>query len=134
MKTEVVTVTTPLSDHLLRGSHAEVVTRKGAEYLACDHRDHVHPPTATIIPHIHVGELGKGGVGGQGGHAVLRIRRLIERGDLDQAADAARDLMPGADWHDARTLDALSRLCGIGAGEIALAVLDGHSKRVGWVL
>jgi hypothetical protein len=42
--------------------------------------------------------------------------------------------MPGADWHDARTLDALSRLCGIGAGEIALAVLDGHSKRVGWVL
>jgi hypothetical protein len=26
---------------------------------------------------------------------IIRIRRLIERGDLDQAADAARDLMPG---------------------------------------
>jgi hypothetical protein len=65
---------------------------------------------------------------------ILRIRRLIHAGELDKVNAAARDLAPIADHHDARTLVAISRLCGIGAGETALAVLDGHTARVGWVV
>ena len=65
---------------------------------------------------------------------ILRIRRLIQAFELDQASAAARDLAPIADHHDAGTLTALWGLCGIGAGDHALAVLDGHTARVGWAL
>ncbi|CAB4126820.1 hypothetical protein UFOVP78_20 [uncultured Caudovirales phage] len=65
---------------------------------------------------------------------ILRIRRLIQAGELVQASAAARDLAPIADHHDAGTLAALWGLCGIGAGDHALAVLDGHAARVGWLL
>jgi hypothetical protein len=59
---------------------------------------------------------------------ILRIRRLIARGDVAQALAALRDHAEAADWHDARAVQAVAALLGVPNHPGALAVLDGH----GW--
>ena len=50
------------------GSHGEVVTRKGADNLACDYVDYLDARFPTN-PQACVGVYREGGHGGHGGHA-----------------------------------------------------------------
>ena len=121
--TDAVTVVTPVTKQSAveaKGNHLTTVTTYSDNIHTRICSSEVLPPGGDAVTPIPA--------------PLLRIRRMIQAGDLDQASAAARDLAPIADHHDAGTLAALWGLCGIGAGPAALAVLDGHAARVGWAL